>query len=44
MLKELNITVSNAQNGYEAIEKVKESKESFDFILMDLDMPIMNGW
>ena len=42
--------ILEAQNGYEAIEIVKKFKPQnsnqrpIDFILMDLDMPIMNGW
>ena len=43
ILKECNITVVFARNGHVAVEKVKEDT-SFDFILMDLKMPIMNGF
>ena len=44
MLKDLGIVTQTAQNGFEAIEMTKSAKPCFDFILMDLDMPIMNGW
>ena len=44
MLKDLGIGTQTAQNGFEAIELTKAAKPVFDFILMDLDMPIMNGW
>jgi PAS domain S-box-containing protein len=40
-LQNKNIQVTEAQNGKEAVELVKN--ESFDLILMDLQMPIMNG-
>jgi CheY-like chemotaxis protein len=43
MLKELSVGVQTAQNGQEALDLVRSSAK-FDFILMDLDMPIMNGW
>ena len=37
-----------ANNGQEALEKIKKSefshKSSFDLILLDLDMPILNGY
>ncbi|TSJ36468.1 response regulator [Mucilaginibacter corticis] len=42
MLKEWNITVAIAENGWEAIEKLKEN--NFDLILMDTHMPVMNGY
>ncbi|MEM7289726.1 MAG: response regulator [Pseudomonadota bacterium] len=41
MLEHENITVSEAQNGLEALEKTKEHK--FSAILMDVSMPKMNG-
>ncbi len=37
-----NISISIANHGKEAIEKLKEQK--FDIILMDLQMPIMDGY
>lgn len=42
ILNNLNIDVVTADNGEEAVELVK--KEKFDLILMDLQMPIMNGF
>ncbi len=36
-------TVVVAQNGTEAIQRVKEAPERFDLVLMDIQMPIMNG-
>jgi len=36
-----NIRLSFAANGKEAIEQVQ--KNSFDLILMDINMPVLNG-
>lgn len=38
--------IQEAQNGFEAVQLVKSQPmtQMFDFIVMDLDMPIMNGW
>jgi two-component system, sensor histidine kinase len=41
-LHDLNITVDQAYNGLEAVEKTKLN--NYDFILMDIHMPIMNGF
>ena len=41
LLKMLNIDVTVANNGKEAVEAVKEKK--FDLILMDIQMPEMDG-
>lgn len=43
ILKESSIAIVFARNGQVAVEKVKVDA-SFDFILMDLKMPIMNGF
>ncbi len=42
-LKNLNCSIVEAQNGLEAIDILKSGK-SFDVILMDLQMPIMDGF
>lgn len=42
MLHKQNATVMNALNGNEAIELLKEN--NFDIILMDLQMPGMDGF
>ncbi|MCX8084610.1 MAG: transporter substrate-binding domain-containing protein [Calditerrivibrio sp.] len=41
MLRKLNIQSSIATNGKQAIEMLKQ--ESFDFVLMDIQMPEMDG-
>lgn len=42
ILKDLNAEIVWAKNGKEAIEQVKNDN-TFDFILMDIKMPIMGG-
>ncbi len=41
-LSEMNISVAN--NGQEAVEMVMQSKTPFDLVLMDINMPIMDGF
>ena len=41
MLKQIGITPKVATNGKEAIEVL--SKEKFDLVLMDIQMPVLNG-
>lgn len=42
VLENLGANVSVAQNGLEAIESV--NKEAFDLVLMDIQMPVMDGY
>ncbi|MFN7729286.1 MAG: ATP-binding protein [Bdellovibrio sp.] len=42
MLERMNYRVSIANNGQEAVEKFKENR--FEFILMDCQMPVMDGY
>ena len=44
MLKNLNCHCHLAENGQEALNMLKSHTESFDLILMDCQMPIMNGY
>ena len=43
MLESLGCTVELASNGLEAVMRIKEAPWSFDFVLMDLRMPVMDG-
>jgi CheY-like chemotaxis protein len=43
IFKECNVTAIFARNGKDAVIKVK-ADDSFDLILMDIKMPIMNGF
>mgnify|MGYP002588795891 CR=1 FL=1 len=45
ILNEYGFLVDTAENGAEAVEKVKNSKSSsYDLVLMDVQMPVMNGY
>ena len=44
MLKNLNCHCHLAENGQEALNMLKSHTESFDLILMDCQMPLMNGY
>lgn len=41
-LSDMKISVAN--NGQEAVDMVKEGTIAFDFVLMDINMPIMDGY
>ncbi len=43
LLSHWGITVSMVQNGAECLERLKTSQQPFDLILMDIQMPVMNG-
>ncbi|MCW9034390.1 MAG: response regulator [Rhodospirillales bacterium] len=42
LLKKAQIAVTIAENGKEAVEKVQQ--ETFDCVLMDIQMPVMDGY
>ncbi|MBO1923381.1 response regulator [Thiomicrorhabdus sp. 6S3-12] len=42
LLEQVNVIVSTADNGCEAIDKILETK--FDAVLMDVQMPVMDGY
>ena len=42
LFSENNLKIQVAENGSDCIEKLKETK--FDIILMDMEMPVMNGY
>lgn len=44
MLKKLGLHVLEAKDGVEAVECVKQDRESFDLIILDLNMPRMSGY
>jgi two-component system sensor histidine kinase/response regulator len=44
LLEQEGITTIIADDGREAVEKYKEHKDKIDLILMDLHMPVMNGY
>ena len=44
VLKRVNAKVTEAINGMEALEAVTQATEKFDFIILDLNMPIMDGY
>ena len=41
-LSQMQISIAN--NGQEAVDMVKDSKNKFDIVLMDINMPIMDGY
>ena len=44
ILKVSGIKISIANNGREAVNMVKESIDGFDMVLMDINMPVMDGY
>ncbi len=45
ILNEYGFLVDTAENGAEAVKKVKHSKSgNYDLVLMDVQMPVMNGY
>ncbi len=44
MLKTMNISYEFADHGKAGLDMVSSSKDRFDFILMDCQMPVMNGY
>ncbi|MBF0501811.1 MAG: response regulator [Candidatus Riflebacteria bacterium] len=43
LLQELGITVEVANDGRQAVDKIMNSRRPYDFILMDIQMPEMDG-
>ncbi len=43
MLSNYDITVDMAENGNEAIEAIRSGEPCYDLVLMDIEMPVMDG-
>jgi len=43
ILESVGLTVSQAENGQVAINKINEAEQAFELILMDVMMPVMDG-
>lgn len=44
LLNRYNIHTEKAENGQKAFEMVKKGNTKYDLILMDIQMPVMNGY
>ena len=44
LLKDSGINIDVANNGYEAVLKINEKKELYELILMDIQMPVLDGY
>jgi len=44
MLQQMGCNVEIASNGEEAVKKIEENKDLFNIILMDCQMPVMDGY
>jgi CheY-like chemotaxis protein len=44
ILKTSGIEITIANNGREAVNMIKERSEPFDLVLMDINMPVMDGY
>ena len=45
ILKEYGFRVDTAENGSEAVERIRSSRPGeYDLVLMDVQMPVMNGY
>ncbi len=44
LLEESNLTIDTVKNGKEAVEKFMLNQSKYNLILMDVNMPLMNGY
>ena len=44
ILKKIGITVTEAENGLEGVQAIEKDAERYDLILMDMQMPVMDGY
>jgi len=42
-MKKIKLPYGQAENGQEALQKFKDAENPFEFVLMDLQMPVMDG-
>lgn len=43
-LKRQGFEIKSVVNGLEAVEYLKENQDAVDLIILDLQMPVMDGW
>jgi len=43
-LKETNVNIITVENGKKAIDEYKKNKDSIDVVLMDIQMPVLDGF
>ena len=44
LLRDTDVEIDNAEDGQQAIDKFQKNKGQYDLILMDIHMPIVNGY
>lgn len=44
LLNDANAQVDIARNGFEAVEAIKSNNNKYDVVLMDIQMPVMDGY
>lgn len=44
ILRDFNVILNTASNGQEAVDIIKAGEQNFDIILMDIHMPVMDGY
>jgi len=44
LLEPTNITIDCAENGLEAVQMFRQTPDKYDMILMDVQMPVMDGY
>jgi hypothetical protein len=43
-MKKLEVALIHAKNGQEAVEYIRKNGKAVDLVLMDINMPVMNGY
>jgi len=44
ILEHTGVVIDQAENGFEAVEKFRTDPDAYDLIMMDLQMPVMDGF